>query len=66
MNKMKILIICIVAMLLATVFSVNSISAGSGDENRSSNSQRIGDDYGDSAQEPERNRAEDRTRYEDR
>lgn len=66
MKKIKILILCIVAIILISGF-VGSVSAStSGDENRTSHSQRLGDDKGQSPKDPIHNRAEDRMRMEDR
>ena len=66
-NKIKtgIVVILIVAMFIVTVFSGSVIASASGDEHRTSDSRRLGDDNGESSVEPERNRDEDRTRMED-
>ena len=52
-------------MFIVTVFSGSVMASTSGDEHRTSHSQRLGDDNGESSVEPECNRAEDRTRMED-
>ncbi len=63
--KTRIVVILLVAMFIITVFSGSVMASTSGDEHRTSNSQRLGDENGKSPVEPERNRAEDRTRTED-
>jgi len=52
-------------MFIVTVFSGSVMASAPGYEHRTSHSQRLGDDNGESPVEPERNRAEDRTRMED-
>ena len=52
-------------MFIVTVFSGSVIASTSGDEHRTSESKRLGDDNGESSVEPERKRDEDRTRMED-
>ena len=56
----------LILVLFAMSLSSSIVIAGSGDENRTSSSERLGDDNGKSFIEPERSRAEDRTRMEDR
>lgn len=63
--KTGIVVILIVAMFIVTVFSGSVIASTSGDEHRTSDSKRLGDDNGESSVEPERKRDEDRTRMED-
>ena len=67
MKKIKtgIVVILLVAMFIVTVFSGSVMASTSGDEHRTSKSQRLGNENGESPVEPERNRAEDRTRMED-
>lgn len=67
MKKIKtgIVVTLVVAMFLITVFSGSVMASTSGDEHCTSYSQRLGDENGESPVEPERNRAEDRTRMED-
>ena len=57
--------IFIVAMFIITVFTVNVVASTSGDEHRTSKSERLGDNNGESPIEQERNRLEDRSRMED-
>ena len=66
-KNIKIKAIAILIMVLfAMIVTTTIVIAGSGDENRTSHSERLGDDNGESSVEPERSRAEDRTRMEDR
>ena len=67
MGKIKtgIVVILLVAMFIITVFSGSVIASTSGDEHRTSYSQRIGDEYGKALFKREHNRVEDRTSMED-
>ena len=52
--KTRIGVILIVAMFIITVFSGSIMASTSGDEYRTSNSQHLGDENGESPVEPER------------
>jgi hypothetical protein len=64
-TKAGIIVLLVVAVLGITLFSGSVMASSSGDEHRTSESQRLGDEHGMSSLEPERQRSEDRTRTED-
>ena len=63
--KTGIVVILLVAMFIVTMFSRSAMTSTYGDEHRTSNSQRLGDENGESPVELELNRAKDKTRTED-
>ena len=64
-TKTVIIILLVVAMIGITVFSSSVMASISGDEHRTSTSQRAGDENEKSSLEPECQRSGDRMRLED-